>query len=248
MPAQRLLPVVMAALLAACSLPGGAAEEQPRAQAEEEGGAEPATDVVTGDPVADRGRGGARVALEDGTLVLERGDDTRTLWRLDPEEDGRLERARIRPGDHDEVTVLALLRTQEHYELRYLVVDGDGVDGPYGFPWRLQVDERLTPGGEAVPVPVWAPDGGAVAWLEGRADEVRLRTVGWIDEGSASNPADEATTYEMAEVPPDTRLVRWEGTADGGSALVGRSAEGRWRIRLEPGEGVMAQPAGDDPG
>jgi hypothetical protein len=212
------------ALLAACSVPastpgaGGAAVEQPP---------------------------GPLVEVVDSELRLVTGEgSSRTLAQLDPEQDGELVHAALRPGDRGSVTVLALTRTPPgeggRYELRYLVTDEQRTTDLYWFPWRLQVEEDLTQILDAPPLPVWSPDGASVAWVEWDAEGTLLRTVGWWDDGENSNPSDDASTYRLEGVPAGTQLDAWEVGSDGVPVLRGRDGDTVWRIRLDVGRRAIA--------
>jgi len=181
------------------------------------------------------------VHVDGRDVILVAGGDEVVVATLD-EEDGEILHASLRPGDHDPATVLALTRVEDaevgaRYELRYLVATEDGVTDLFWFPARLQVDPDVAEVLDVAPLPVWAPDGSAVAWIEWAGDGTRLRTVGWRDEGSQTNPSDEASAYSLDGVPPGTQLEAWRRDDDG-NVLVGRSDNERWNIRLQ---------AADDP-
>lgn len=185
--------------------------------------------------------GEVRVLARDRELVLVDGaGERRTLATLeDPSE--RFEHVALRPGDREDDTVLAVTSTDGRYELRYLVVDGDGPSDLYGFPWRMQIDEDVSEHADVAPRPVWAPDGGAVAWLEWDAEGTRLRTVGWMDEEVANNPSDDVAVYEVDDVPAGTQLLRWEG-ARSGATFVADDGEVEWRIELGGRDRAVAMP------
>jgi hypothetical protein len=183
-----------------------------------------------------------------GDELRLRGPDatSRTLATLDPAQDGELIHASVRPGDHGTLTVLALTRmameTGPRYELRYLVADEEDASALYWFPWRLQVDDELTSVLDAPPLPVWSPDGTAVAWVEWDATGTKLRTVGWRDEGASSNPSDDANAYRLDGAPPGIQLEAWEVGPDGVPVLRGHEGETVWRIRLDVGRAAIAMP------
>ncbi len=180
-----------------------------------------------------------RVLVEGRDLLLEADGQRRTLATVDPDRDGRLEHATLRPGAHPADTVLVLTRAEDRYELRYLVVDDGEASDLYWFPWRLQVDEDHLAHHDVAPHPVWSPDGAALAWLEWSGAGTRLRTVAWMADEVANNPSDDSDTYRLAGVPVGTQLERWE---DGGTAptLVGSDGEVTWRIELRPEAGAVA--------
>jgi hypothetical protein len=189
----------------------------------------------------------ATIEVAGSELVLRGPNGTlRTLAELDPAEDGEVVHASVRPGDHGTLTVLALTRAESEagprYELRYLVADDDRASDLYWFPWRLQVVDDLTTVLDAPPLPVWSPDGATVAWVEWDEQGTRLRTVGWRDEGTSSNPSDEASAYRLDGVPPGTQLDTWEVGPDGIPVLRGDDGETVWRIRLDVGRGAVAMP------
>ncbi len=128
------------------------------------------------------------VAIEGRDLVLLTGQERRAVASID---DGELVHAELRPAASPDgtTTVLALARTDGRYELRYLNVDADGVASDlYWFPFRMQVDPDTAGTADVPTLPVWAPDGSAVAWLEWGADGTRLRTVGWLDHHCGDQP------------------------------------------------------------
>lgn len=188
---------------------------------------------------------GLEVVARGRELVRVDGRAALTVATLDGDE-GSFEHVTVRPGDHEVDTVLALTRSGDRYELRYLVIDDDGPGDLYGFPWRLQIDEDVSDHAPAPPLPVWAPDGSAVAWLEWDASGTRLRTVGWLDHGHATNPSDETGTYRLAQVPVGTQLRRWEtggrAPTDRPSLLVGDDGEVEWHIELDPHDRAVAMP------
>jgi hypothetical protein len=188
--------------------------------------------------------GERRARIEGGEVFLDEGDLARTLVTVDHDRDGVLEHVVLRPGEHPTDTVLVLTRTEERYELRYLVVGEYEVSDLYWFPWRLQVDEALSVG-DAAPLPVWSPDGGTVAWLEWSEQGTRLRTVDWMPDEEANNPSDEARAYRLAGVPEGTQLERWEGDTQA-PTLVATDGEVSWRIELRPEAGAVAMQVASD--
>jgi hypothetical protein len=184
--------------------------------------------------------GGAPAASVDGDdLVLTGTDGTRTV--VASIDRGELLHAEVRPGVADPLTVLALTRDEGRYELRYLtVVDGTPTD-LYWFPARLQVAPDSSQVADVPTLPVWAPDGSGLAWLEWDADGTRLRTVGWFDHDHGANPSDEQVTYAVGDLPIGTQLERWEQDEDGSTVLITRTAgDERWRIRLGEDDVVVA--------
>lgn len=224
----------------------------PAAGADIDGGAEPPPVDAPVEPDAPAAQGAAtpdvtpEVVARGRELVLVEDGATRTLATIG-EDEGSLEHVAVRPGDHDADTVLALTRTGDRYELRYLVLHEDGPSELYWFPWRLQIDEGVTEHAAVSPLPVWAPDGSAVAWLEWDESGTRLRTVGWMDGDRANNPSDDTATYRLAQVPVGTQLQRWE-EGDGASLLVGDDGEVEWHIELDTRERVVAMPGGGPDG
>jgi hypothetical protein len=198
----------------------------------------------------DTGQPGARgvgptVGFAGTELQLTEPDGTsRTLAELDAQLDGEPVHAALRPGDPERATVVVLTRTDDgaapRYELRYLVADAAGTSELYWFPWRLQVDDGLTSVLDAPPIPVWAPDGGSLAWVEWDEQGTRLRTVTWRDDGASSNPSDDAAAYRLAGVPPGTQLAGWEVGSDGVPILRGIEGDTVWNIRLKVGREAVA--------
>ncbi len=190
------------------------------------------------------------VEVEDDRLVLRDGDDRRVLASVD-EEHGTPVHAALRPGDHDEDTVLVLTHVTdaagdpsgERYELRYLIATGDEVSELYGFPGRLQVAAELPRILDVAPVPVWSPEGDTIAWIEWVDAGTRLRTVGWIDEGQTRNPSDETAAYALADIPAGVQLEAWQVGPDGDPVLLGRQDDQPYRIQLalgSTGTGITA--------
>ena len=175
---------------------------------------------------------------DDLVLLPPAGGEPRHLASL-AESDGEVVHLSLRPGEHDVQVVLALTRVRDdgglRYELRYLVVDGDEVTDLYWFPWRLQVDEDTAELLDTPPLPVWAPDGGAVAWIEWDTNGTRLRTVGWLDHEEGSNPSDDTSALLLAGVGPGAQLSGWSTPDDGTDVLTGRFGGERLEIRIERG-------------
>jgi hypothetical protein len=235
------LALVVALLVAASLLLGGCSSDEPVARG----------------PTAKVADGGRTLLLDDGRQVRE-------LAQL-PQEDGVLVHAAVRPGAHDPLTVLALARVEEpppvtgaaeddagreapaaRYELRYLVVE-DEASELFWFPWRLQVDATVAQVLDVPPVPVWAPDGSAIAWVEWSAtDGTKLRTVGWIDDGFSQNPSDDAAVYQLAEVPAGVQLDHWETDPEGNAVMVGAGDGANWRITVDLDTGTLAAGVGPD--
>lgn len=190
-------------------------------------------------PGADPGAITRDVEVSDQDLVLRVGDERRTLWSLDDAE-GTLVHAALRPGVHDEDTVVALTRVaegrSERYELRYLVATDDDVTDLFWFPSRLQVAEELPAILDVPPLPVWSPDGHAVAWIEWVDQGTRLRTVGWIDDGETRNPSDDASAYALADVPAGVQLEDWQTDPSGDPILLGSQDDQPYRIQLAIGD------------
>lgn len=242
-PLLHLTLLVIAVGLVACDTrtPPDDSVPEPSAAQEPRGGR------LVGDEATDEATGGRRARSQGREVVLEDGERTRTLARLDPEHDGVPEHVALRPGDHPTDAVLVLARTDERYELRYLVVDGEEVSDLYWFPWRLQVDERLSASDDVPPLPVWSPDGATVAWLEWGEQGTRLRTVDWMADEQANNPSDEARVYRLAGIPEGTQLEHWEGDAEA-PTLVATDGEVSWRIELRPEAGAVAMQIAADAG
>lgn len=191
------------------------------------------------------------VSIDGDRLVLTGSDGTeRVVAVTDPASDGELLHATLRPGERDRQTVLALTRAQgdgaARYELRYLSVEGDTVTDLYWFPWRLQVAEDLATTLDEPPVPVWAPDGDAVAWIEWGADGTRLRTVAWHDEAVTSNPSDDSVTYRLDDVPAGTTLETWDLDQDGRPVLRGHEGGTTWNIVVDADAATAMAMAGAD--
>jgi hypothetical protein len=205
-----------------------------------------------GDPQVDAAPGPAalEVSVGDGTILL---DDTRTGERFEVRlgvPDGKVLHAVLRPGDHAEQTVLALTRVREldrspKYELRYLTVSDAGVSELLWLPWRQQIEATAATVLDVPTVPVWAPDGSAVAWIEWAADGTRLRTIDWDDTGLLVAPESDGM-FALDEVPPGTQLESWLDGEDGVPILIGRSEHDRFSIRLDPDPAAPVTLIGSD--
>jgi hypothetical protein len=184
------------------------------------------------DAVQDGDEAPAEAVIEGDDLSVVDGDGATT--RVATVEDAELLTASIRPGGVDPLTVLALTRTAETYELRYADVSAGESTDLYWFPFRLRVE--LDPDvADVPPTPVWAPDGSGIAWLEWDEDGTRLRTVGWLVHEAGTNPSDDQTRYRLEGVPEGVQLTSWEVDSDGISTLTSAVVDGeRWRIRLGP--------------
>jgi hypothetical protein len=191
------------------------------------------------------------VVVEDDELVLREGDTRRILARFD-EADGTPVHAALRPDDPHKDTVLVLSRVParaddpfgERYELRYLVATDDEVSELYGFPAGQQVAVESPGILDVAPVPVWSPEGDAIAWIEWVEQGTRLRTVGWIDDGETPNPSGETAAYALTDVPPGVQLEDWRTAADGDPVLLGRQDDQPYRIQLELGGSSTGVTAG----
>lgn len=184
----------------------------------------------------------------DGRRLVVAGPDgeLRQLATLSAE-DGEVVHTAVRPGEHDALTVLVLTRVEDpavgpRYELRYVVDTDEGPTALYWFPWYLQVEEQLTTVLDVPPLPVWAPDGSAVAWVEWTEDGTQLRAVGWVDDGVSRNPSAEAAVYRLDGVPAGVQLDGWEPGAGATAVLTGRLDDQRYRIAVDPGAGTIAMP------
>lgn len=188
------------------------------------------------DPVASE----LRAMVDDGTVVVV--EDGQRLVIAEVAADEELLLATVRPEVAEPVTVLVLVRGASGYELRYVnVSDGQATD-LYGFPWRLQITDAVVPVLDVPPLPVWAPDGSAIAWLEWDADGTILRTVGWVDHELGANPSDDQAAFRLDEVPAGTQLEAWEQDEDGLALLVTRrDREPVWHLRLEDGEPTVTE-------
>lgn len=187
-----------------------------------------ADELVTPDVVVD---GDTLVLVEDGRRrpLATVGDDEELLHAL------------VRPGDLDPITVLALTRAEDRYELRYVNVVGDEISDLFGFPWRLQVSDGVVAVADVPTLPVWAPDGSALAWIEWDGDGTVLRTVEWMDHDVGANPSDAQEAYRLGDVPVGSQLEAWELDDDGTPLLRARGdGDDVWRIRIEDGDPIAA--------
>jgi hypothetical protein len=186
---------------------------------------------------------------EDGTALVaaDPAGHVRPLAELSAA-DGDVVHVAVRPGEHEELTVLLLTRVTDpaagaRYELRYLVETSDGPTALYWFPWYLQVEEQLATVLDVPPLPVWSPDGSALAWVEWADEGTQLRAVGWVDDGVSHNPSADAVAYRLADVPAGVQLDGWEPGEGTTVVLTGRLEGQRWRIAVDPGDGSVAMPS-----
>ena len=219
--------------LVAAVLAGGCTPDTPTPAPSPEGTA-PATEASADEGV--RIEGAEVVLADDGAVVARLGED-----------EGTIVHAVLRPGDHDNDTVLVLTSVEDRYEIRYVVVGEDGPSDLYWLPWRLQVDAALVNLADVPPLPVWAPDGSAFAWLEWDDEGTRLRTVAWRDTPEGGNPSDDQAVYRVADVPVGAQLISWQ--MDGDTPVLLAEVNGiAWRIELDLASGdIYALPIDGTP-
>lgn len=198
----------------------------------------------------DRARDAAVATGQDeGDALIEvrvdRGGTTRLLVTVDdgsralatlPADDGEVVHTAVRPGGAGPLTVLVLVRRDDddgpRYELRYAVDAGE--ERLEDVPQHLQVDAGTATVLDVPPLPVWAPDGTAVAWVEWSPLGTRLRAVGWEEHDDRTGPASDGVAYRLDDVPPGVQLDGWE-TGDAGEVVLTGLRDGeRWRIAVEP--------------
>jgi hypothetical protein len=173
-------------------------------------------------------------------LLVRDGGALRELATF-PAGDGEVVHTAVRPSPSDPLTVLVLLRCADpdqgtRYELRYAVEHHDG--RLEQLPEHLQVDGGIATVLDVPPLPVWSPDGSALAWVEWNPLGTQLRAVGWDVE--RTGPASEAVAYRLDEVPPGVQLDGWEDDTDGVAVLTGSRDGERWRIAVEQGPQRLA--------
>jgi hypothetical protein len=167
-------------------------------------------------------------------LLVADDDPPRELAAV-PAHDGEVVHTAVRPSRTDPLTVLVLVRCHDQqagirYELRYAVDAGE--ERLEVLPDHLQMDRGIAAVLDVPPLPVWAPDGSAVAWVEWNPLGTQLRALGWDVEGDRSRPAREAVAYRLDEVPPGVQLDGWED-GDDGVVMSGRRDDERWRITVD---------------
>jgi hypothetical protein len=188
--------------------------------------------------------GHVRISDDRASVVLV-GEDRApvTLARLAPHE-GDVVHVAPRPGPHDELTVVLLTRREEgiapRFSLRYVVHGRTGTSRALSFPAFLQVDEATATVFDVPPVPVWAPDGSALAWVDWNHDTTHLRAVGWVDDGVRQHPSLEAVVYRLDDVPPGVQLQAWERGVGATAVLIGWFGEDQWRIVVDTSNGSAA--------
>ena len=83
-------------------------------------------------------------------------------------------------------------------------------------------------------VPVWAPGGDRIAWLEWDAGGTRLRTLGWLTYETGTNPSEDGTDDAVHDVPVGSQLTAWELDTDGTDVLLVETPDGETvRLRLD---------------
>lgn len=190
---------------------------------------------------------GVTARIDDGVLEVLDADGATVASVAPSDEEGEAVHAAVRPGDDDDVAVVALFRVDHaelpaRYELRYLVVDGESASELYWFPNRMQVDARVAEVADVAPVPVWSPDGSTLAWLEWDGQDVVLRLVGWIHEETSSNPADRAASYTVSDVVAGTQLDAW---IDGETTVFQATAPDGEDVEIELDLSTLAAPRRD---
>jgi hypothetical protein len=175
-------------------------------------------------------------------LRLSDGDPPRELAAL-PAADGEVVHTAVRPSRTDPLTVLVLVRRDDpgagiRYELRYAVDAGE--ERLRDLPDHLQVDAATAAVLDVPPLPVWAPDGSAVAWVEWNPLGTQLRALGWEVDDRWTRPASDAVAYRLDEVPPGVQLDGWEDGEHGVVVLTGWRDGERWRIAVESDEQRVA--------
>jgi hypothetical protein len=160
-----------------------------------------------------------------------------------PADDGEVVHTSVRPSRTDPLTVLVLVRRDDpesgtRYELRYAVDTGE--ERLEDLPEHLQGDAGTAAVLDVPPLPVWAPDGSAVAWVEWNPLGTQLRALGWDVEDDRTRPASEAVAYRLDEVPPGVQLDGWEDGDDGDVVMTGRRDDERWRITVQDREQRLA--------
>jgi len=112
-----------------------------------------------------------------------------------------------RPGSTvDDLTALLTRRGVRGWEFQRMV-RVDGVVTFASMATQFQPDTATELG---APQPVFSPDGRHVAWVEGTADEVSLRTIGWIDRapGTGRTADDNASFVLPMDLVGDQVSVR----------------------------------------
>jgi hypothetical protein len=208
----------------------------------------PAEDEDAAAPAEDDG---FRVDGRELIRVLD-GEAT-VLHTLPAEGESTFEAVAVRPGDHAQLTVVVLTSAEGMYDLRWLDVEGTSASELQVFDAPYRPLQDLTAAADVAPLPLWAPDGSALAWLEWNADgDVQLRTVGW-DGGPGTGETETDNAAFGLDLPAGVQLRSWTAQSDTHSVLRIESQAGdAWDLTIErQADGAFAlapqgalQPAG----
>ena len=168
------------------------------------------------------------IVATDGAdiVLLENGRGAVLLVDRVDEPEARFVAVSVRPGSTpDDLTVAVLEEEDGMFALRsFRWAGGEPVDAA-PFPEPYQIGDTRTDG--VVPQPVWAPDGGHLAWLEGGgAGPFSLRAIQWTGgPGSKDDRNDDAGWQVDVELSRGARLQEWTWLVDDGT-----TARGQWVI------------------
>ncbi len=193
------------------------------------------------------------IVVHDRDLSVVTAQEVRTLVTLPEEGESTFVHVAVRPGSTlDDLTVVTTTTAEGFHDLRWTrLVDGEVVvahtafEGAYAPAAAASTTASLS-------VPVWAPDGSAVAWIDQVGGDATLRVVGWDDGPGTGDPATDNTAFTL-ELPAGVplHLQEWVGSVS--------TVEGMTEIRavrddlttgwytiplLRQADGAWSQPAG----
>jgi hypothetical protein len=171
---------------------------------------------------------------EGRTLVRELNGEVHVLAVLPEEGESTFRFVTPRPGDHADLTVLALTQAEGFYDLRWLVVEGTEATRLQALPIQYQPLTGLASYNDTAPLPMWAPDGSAIAYLEWNEEgSVQLHTIGWADGPGTGDTATDNAAFGL-DLPAPVQLQSWTAESDSHSVLRAVADDGRtWTITLE---------------
>ena len=158
----------------------------------------------------------------------------------------------VRPGSTvEDGQAVVLEASDQSSRLSWLSWSGGSAGALTPFPRAYQLYGPIAPG--AVGVPVFAPDGSAITWIERSARDgtPTLRIIGWRDGPGTGDPATDNTSFDLdfgSETPDLVRAESWQAAAGGGEQVAVRATgtqAGLFTVGLErQGDGALAMTSG----